>query len=88
MRLADWRKAQSLSCAEVENGLGLEGVRDGKSVWNWETGRSRADADMIDRIKRFTNSEVTEADMHQTRLDWLRAHRPERFAHPIAEAAE
>lgn len=84
MQLADWRKANSLSCADVAKGLGLDGERDSASVWNWETGRSRPDADVIERIREFTKGEVTADDMHAVRLAWLRENRPEKFE---AEAA-
>jgi transcriptional regulator with XRE-family HTH domain len=86
MQLAEWRKEKNLSCSEIAKGLGLDGDRDGTSVWNWETGRSRPDADMIDKIRILTDDAVTAADMHECRLAWLRENRPDKFA--AIEAAE
>lgn len=80
MHLLDWRKSQSLSLGDVARGLGLNGARDETSVWNWETGRSRPDADVVERITRLTSGAVSAADMHATRLAWLKANRPARFA--------
>jgi transcriptional regulator with XRE-family HTH domain len=79
MRLADWRKQHGQTTMDVARGIGIEGDRGGASVWNWETGRSRADADIIMRIEQYTKSAVRPSDMHETRLDWLRANRPEKF---------
>jgi DNA-binding transcriptional regulator YiaG len=79
MQLVDWRKANNLSCADVARGLDLDGERDSASVWNWETGRSRPDADIIERLRVFSNGQVTADDMHAVRLAWLRENRPEKF---------
>lgn len=94
MHLSDWRKERNLSTLEVARMLGLTGDRDGSSVWNWETGRSRPDADVVHRLERLTDGAVTAADMHAVRLAWLKANRPEKFEiadfveRPVAEAAE
>lgn len=80
MELADWRKAEKLSTTEVAERLRMAGDHASSTVWNWETGRARPDADVIDRIERLTQGAVTSVDMHRTRLGWLKANRPERFA--------
>jgi transcriptional regulator with XRE-family HTH domain len=86
MHLAEWRKANNLSCDDVAKGLGLDGERDASSVWNWETGRSRPDADVVERIIDFTKNEVSADDMHRVRLAWLKDNRPEKFS-DVTEAA-
>lgn len=88
MNLADWRAAEKLSTADVAKLMGLDGAHGSSTIWNWETGRARPDADMIDRIVRMTGGAVTPADMHTIRLDWLKANRPEKFSEPLIEAAE
>ena len=50
------------------------------TVARWETGEMLPDADVIARIEDLTEGAVTAADMHRTRLGWLKANRPERFA--------
>lgn len=82
MQLSDWRKQEGLSRTEVAERLGLNGDSWGSSVWNWETGRARPDADVVARIEDLTRGSVTATDMHETRLAWLRVNRPERFAAP------
>ncbi|MEN5299924.1 YdaS family helix-turn-helix protein [Brucella sp. TWI559] len=72
MNLADWRKSEKLSCEELARRLGITVSRGGTNVWNWESGRTRADADVIDRIEKLTGGHVTPLDMHRTRLSWLR----------------
>ncbi|MBB5703575.1 transcriptional regulator with XRE-family HTH domain [Ochrobactrum daejeonense] len=80
MKLADWRKREGLSCDDIARRLEITAVRGGSSVWNWETGRARADADIIDRIEILTKGEVSPLDMHRTRLDWLRQNRSDEAA--------
>ena len=87
MNLADWRKEQNQSCLDVAKALGLNGERDGTSVWNWETGRARPDADVVERIEALTSGQVTAHDMHAVRLAWLKANRPEKFAAACEVAA-
>ncbi|MBN9044654.1 MAG: helix-turn-helix domain-containing protein [Rhizobiales bacterium] len=77
MNLAEWRKREGLSCDEVARRLNITAARGGSSVWNWETGRARADADIIERIEQLTGGEVSPLDMHRTRLAWLRHSRGE-----------
>lgn len=76
MNLAEWRKAEGHSCGDLARMLNIAATRGGTSVWNWETGRARADADVIDRIEKLTGGMVTPLDMHRTRLDWLRRNKP------------
>lgn len=71
MNLAEWRKSEGLSCEEVARRLGITVARGGTNVWNWEIGRNRADADIIERIEKLTKGSVTPLDMHRTRLAWL-----------------
>ncbi len=82
MLLSEWRKLKNLSCAAIAEQIQLAGDVDASSVWNWETGRSRPDADIVQRIFSVTNGEVTATDMHTIRLAWLRQHRPEKFPEP------
>lgn len=77
MLLAEWRKSQSLSCGEVAAALGDR--CDATSVWNWETGRARPDADVTELLIQLSNGNVTPSDMHAARLAWLKANRPEKF---------
>jgi DNA-binding transcriptional regulator YdaS (Cro superfamily) len=50
------------------------------TVSRWVTGETLPDADMVARIGELTGGAVTAHDMHQVRLAWLKANRPEKFA--------
>lgn len=63
----------------MARGLGIEGVNPGGTLSRIEVGSRQPDADMIERIALFTGGAVGPADMHQVRLAWLRANRPEKF---------
>lgn len=78
-----------MSLAEMARALGMDGVNPSGTLGRIEVGSRKPDADFVERIVRLTESEVTAGDMHEARLDWLRAHRPEKFSEPrIPEAAE
>ncbi|MGY6709741.1 MAG: helix-turn-helix domain-containing protein [Rhizobiaceae bacterium] len=87
MMMKAWRIERGLSVAETARALGIGGVNPGGTLARIEAGSRQPDADMVARIVRLTQGAVTPADMHATRLDWLRLNRPERFE-AIGEAAE
>lgn len=87
MQLRDWRTAAGKSQGECARLLDMEG--GARTFQRVETGANKPDADMVERIGAMTEGCVTAADMHATRLAWLKANRPERFATPAQpEAAE
>jgi transcriptional regulator with XRE-family HTH domain len=77
MDIRSWRSQRELTLADCAGRLGLDSSR---TYHRYETGENRADADMVERIALMTDGSVAAEDMHQTRLAWLREHRPERFA--------
>lgn len=86
MDLKSWRHKQNLGLAETARALGIGGVNPGGTLGRIEVGSRSPDADMVERIERLTDGSVTAADMHATRLSWLKVNRPEKFQ--LAEAAE
>lgn len=78
MNLRDWRKLNNKTLKDVAEDLALAG--GGRTIQRIETGEVDADADMRERIARYTHGLVTPIDMHETRLNWLAANRPERMA--------
>jgi hypothetical protein len=84
MQLRDWRTSNELAQSDCAISLRLEG--GARSFQRIETGENKADADLVERIIGLTAGAVTADDMHQTRLAWLRANRPEKF-HAETEAA-
>lgn len=84
MQLSDWRTSQGLSFAETARAIGIDGVNPGGTLARIERGARRPDADIVERIVSFTGGLVTASDMHEVRLSWLRANRPDKFV----EAAE
>jgi len=72
-------KARKLTFVQAARELRIEGVNPSATVRRWAIGSMRPDADMVERIEKWSGGAVTARDMHETRLDWLRANRPERF---------
>lgn len=73
--LRDWRIGQGLSLTEVARRIGVHLT----TLARMEQGETSTDANMVARIEVLTGGAVTAADMHATRLAWLREHRPEKF---------
>jgi len=82
MKLTQWRLTQTKTLTEC---AALFGLASARTYQRYETGETRADADLVEVIVRRTAGQVTATDMHATRLDWLKVNRPEKF---IPEAAE
>ncbi|WP_223215739.1 hypothetical protein [Rhizobium herbae] len=62
-----------------------------RSFQRIETGENGCDADLTARVLDMTDGAVTLQAMHETRLRWLKANRPEKFDAPVhryPEAAE
>jgi len=74
MLLREWRETNGWTLARLAAELGLPGEHSAGTVQRWETGKSRPEADVIDRIEKLTEGAVTAADMHETRLAWLNNH--------------
>lgn len=71
LTLKDWREKQGWSTQRLAIELGLDERSGPGTVWRWETGRSRPDADIIARIAEITSGETTASEMHETRLAYL-----------------
>lgn len=76
MTLRQWRLTQGKTLDECAAFFGLKSAR---TYQRYETGENRPDADLVDVFVRLSGGAVTAADMHQTRLDWLKANHPEKF---------
>lgn len=76
MNLKQWRQTHQKTLQEC---AAFFGVRNARTYQRYETGENRADADLVDVFVRLSGGAVTAADMHQTRLDWLKANHPEKF---------
>lgn len=84
MQMKAWRIERGWSVAETARALGILGINPGATLARIEAGSRQPDADMIERIRILTEGAVTPADMHDTRLAWLKTNRPDRF---LTEAA-
>lgn len=71
MLLKDWRRGRGWSLARLAEELALSGRSPSETVRRWETGESRPDADVVDRIGLLTDGVVTPNDMHEARLRHL-----------------
>ena len=87
MSLKSWRTKQDLTLAEAAAKFGLGGPNPARSYQRIETGESRADADLVDVIRKVTGGKVTPADMHETRLEYLRQNDKVRPFEPIGAGA-
>lgn len=81
MRLREWRQTQKYSLTEMANRTGF-----GNSMtwWRYEVGEHRVDAPVVERIVAVTNGQVTAQDMHEVRLEWLKANKPDALL-PVAQ---
>lgn len=70
-----FRTAKGFTLGEAASLLGVHKT----TVLRIETGELQPDADMIERIEKLSEGAVTAADMHATRLAWLKANRPDKF---------
>jgi len=77
MNIKDWLKTNDLPVDGFAARVGA--VRSSRTIARIVSGAVMPDADMVARIEALTAGEVTAIDMHVTRLDWLKANRPERF---------
>lgn len=74
--LKEWREGHGWSTQRVAEELGLDPRAGAGTVWRWETGRSRPDADMVEKIGEITDGVVNASGMHRTRLEFLRSRQP------------
>ncbi|KQR27224.1 hypothetical protein ASF91_19600 [Rhizobium sp. Leaf155] len=63
----------------------LLGIERARTYQRYEEGENRADAHLVERIRLATKDEVGVIDMHNQRLEWLRANRSDLFALEAAE---
>ncbi|MEX3008981.1 helix-turn-helix domain-containing protein [Hoeflea sp. TYP-13] len=70
MRLKEWRLTQKLTLADCAAALGCNGAR---TYQRYEDGMHRTDALFVEAIVELTDGAVTAQDMHETRLEWLKA---------------
>lgn len=80
MLLKEWRKTNKWTLERLAAELDVPGKSPAGTVQRWESGQSRPDADVIERIVRLTNGSVTANDMHALRLAWTSAQAAERAA--------
>lgn len=73
LTLKDWREGKGWNTQRLAEELGLDEKAGPGTVWRWETGRSRPDADVIAKIEEITEGAVTAREMHETRLAFLRS---------------
>lgn len=77
MDLRNWRKKRDMSHEALASALGMS--RTPRTILRIEIGSVSPDADMVARIVALTAGAVTAQDMHEIRLSWLRANRPEKL---------
>jgi len=82
MKLTQWRLTHTKTLTEC---AALFGLASARTYQRYETGETRADADLVEVITARTMGDVKAADMYNTRLEWLKANRPERFSTEAAE---
>lgn len=73
MELKEWRRGRGWSLVEMAEALEITGRSPAETIRRWEAGESRPDADKVARIEEVTGGLVKAADMHATRLSFLRS---------------
>lgn len=81
MELRQWRRTHRISQIDMAKTLGLQSQ---VTYRRYEVGEHRADAPIVERIVAVTKGQVTAQDMHEVRLEWLRAHKPDALL-PVAQ---
>lgn len=90
MKLRDYRLHVGQGLAEAARELGIDGINPGQTLSRIELGSRQPEADMVERIARWSGGKVCAEDMHVTRLAWLKTNRPDKFpqdADRVATAA-
>lgn len=70
--LKTWRIENGLTLAQAADRLGLIGAGAATAYQRYETGRHRADADLVEKIAAMTAGIVGPSEMHAIRLRYLR----------------
>lgn len=78
MQLREWRKSSDLTLQACADAMGLAG--GGRTFQRLERGEVNCDADMVAKIAALTGEAVGAQDMHDVRLAWLKANRPDKFS--------
>ncbi len=73
MNLKTWRCAQTMTLTAAAGEIGISGANPARTLQRFEEGSQRPDAPLVEAIAKLTDGAVTAQDMHETRLDWLRA---------------
>lgn len=79
MKLECWRRSNGLTLAEVGEALGFASSNPARGLQLIERGERKADANIVAAIELLTEGSVTPRDMHETRLDWLKLNKPQKF---------
>lgn len=86
MKLKEWRLTQQKTLRECAEVLGLG---DARVYQRYESGEQWPSAPTVEAILDMTEKAVSVTDLHEQRVDWLKANRPDVvFAARIREAAE
>jgi len=80
MNIRDWRIDAKVSQRELAIRLGISGANPARTLQRYESGESQMSSVMVDRLELISGAAVTAQDMHETRLEWLRANKPSEFA--------
>jgi transcriptional regulator with XRE-family HTH domain len=84
MKLRDWRIDAQISLRELAEKLGITGANPARNVQRYEKGFATMPSELIFRLEQLTDGQVTAQDMHEVRLEWLRAHKPDALL-PVAQ---
>lgn len=73
MDLRTWRSRENLTLRQLAEKLGIVGRNPAAQMQRYESGQSRLEADLVERICALTGGAVTALDHQRSRLAWLRA---------------
>ncbi|MCZ4274022.1 helix-turn-helix domain-containing protein [Maritalea porphyrae] len=88
MTLKEWRSKNAITLAKLATLCGMYGVNPARDLHRYENGSRQTPVLVVEKIVKATKGMVTAQDMHETRLDWLRANRPNEVANfPTVEVS-
>jgi transcriptional regulator with XRE-family HTH domain len=86
MKLKEWRQTHEKTLRECAEFLGLG---DARVYQRYESGEQWPSAPTVEAMLEMTGREVSVADLHDQRVEWLKANKPDAFpAQKLPEAAE
>lgn len=74
MKLKEWRQTHEKTLRECAEVLGLG---DARVYQRYESGEQWPSAPTVEAILEMTSNDVSVVDLHEQRVEWIKANKPE-----------